>query len=315
MNGALPVIGPSPAAGQSWTGALPPQCDGAVDDQSGAGRLAEVLIDSVRSLPGAIVAFSGGVDSAVVCAAAVRALGAQACLAVTAVNPALASGEREEAEELAWRIGIRHLLIQTGEGGDPRYIRNSGDRCYWCKSSLYTSIRAAVTEPWPILNGTNFDDLSDVRPGLRAAGEAGVLSPLAALGIGKQQVRTIARHWNLPVWDKPAMPCLASRIAQGVPVTPGHLAMIDRTEGVLRQAGFRICRVRLHAGPLARIEVDRDRVGELVAWLAMPGNSDLFHAAGFRFVTVDVAGFRSGSLNVLPAGPSASPLPCRRTDP
>ncbi len=256
-------------------------------------------MELVRSLPGAIIAYSGGVDSAVVAAAAVRALGAERVLAVTAVSPSLPSGELDAARQLAVGMGLRHQVVRTDETNDPRYRRNAGDRCFFCKAALYATIRRDVKLPWPILNGTNTDDLGDFRPGLQAAAEASVRSPLAELNLGKTMVRAIARLWGLTCHDKPAGPCLASRIAPGIEVTRERLAMIDAAEGLLRQAGFRDLRVRVHADSLARVEVPASELARAVEWLARPDRLNEFRDLGFRFVTLDLAGLRSGSMNDL----------------
>jgi pyridinium-3,5-biscarboxylic acid mononucleotide sulfurtransferase len=262
-------------------------------------QASEQLVELFRALPGVIIAFSGGVDSAVVAAAAVRALGPMRALAVTAVSPSLPAGELAAARQLAAELGIRHQVVNTDEGNDPRYRRNAGDRCFYCKTALYATIRRAVELPWPILNGTNAEDLGDFRPGLRAAAEASVRSPLAELNIAKSMVRAIARLWGLACHNKPAGPCLASRIAPGVAVTPERLAMIDAAECRLRQAGFCDLRVRLHADNLARIEVPADDLASAMEWLACPDRLNGFRDLGFRFVTLDLAGLRSGSMNEL----------------
>jgi uncharacterized protein len=258
----------------------------------------ERLVETLRSYGRVAVAYSGGVDSTVVAQAAQEALG-DAAIAVTAVSDSLASGELEEARELARRIGIRHRVIHTEEFADPNYLRNAPDRCYFCKSELYGRLSGLLGELGAdvIASGANTDDLGDHRPGMRAAAENGVRHPLQECGLGKAEVRALARAWGLPTWDKPATPCLSSRIAYGEEVTPERTRMIDQAEQWLRQRGLRILRVRYHKGDLARIEVPLDDLPRL-ADLQLRGELvTAFRALGFKFVTLDLEGFRSGSFN------------------
>jgi uncharacterized protein len=267
-------------------------------DRTASQRAA--LLAYLEPLPSAAVAFSGGVDSAVVAQAAYLALGDRA-LAVTGVSASLASGELQLAREIAAQIGIRHEIISTDELARAGYAQNSPDRCYHCKTELYTKL----TELAPrfgvqvLLNGANLDDLGDYRPGMRAAGEFRVLSPLADCGLNKADVRELARSWNLPCADKPATPCLSSRIAYGEQVTPERLARIDQAEVFLKELGLGEIRVRLHAGELARIEVPLD----VLALVSQPELREQItqrlRSLGFRFVTLDLQGFRSGSMNSL----------------
>jgi uncharacterized protein len=260
------------------------------------------LLATLRGYGRVAVAFSGGVDSTVVAQAARDALG-DAALAVTAVSESLAEGEREEAEALARRIGIRHRLIRTEEFADPNYLRNHPDRCYFCKSELYGRLAGLLGALGAdvIASGANADDLGDHRPGMRAAGEHGVRHPLLECGLNKAAVRDLARAWGLPIFDKPATPCLSSRIAYGESVTPERVAMIDRAEQWLRQRGFRLLRVRYHNGDMARIEVPIDELPRLAGPELRGELARAFHALGFRYVTLDLEGFRSGSLNgVIP---------------
>ena len=248
------------------------------------------------------VAFSGGVDSAVVARAAFEALG-PATVAVTAVSDSLASGELEEAVALAEQIGIRHRVIRTEEFADPNYLKNAPDRCYFCKSELYGRLSSLLgsLDVDVIASGANADDAGDHRPGMRAAAENGVRHPLLECGLTKAVVRDLARAWGLPTWDKPATPCLSSRIAYGEKVSPERVRMVDQAESWLRARGLRLLRVRYHNGDLARVEVPPEAFAALVA----PGVSQemvaAFRALGFKFVTLDLEGFRSGSLNsVIP---------------
>ena len=249
------------------------------------------------------VAYSGGVDSAVVARAVYEACGDLA-FAVTAVSPSLASGELENARQIARQIGIRHLVIETHEFSQSGYIQNAGNRCYFCKSELYTQLESlAISEPYDVIvNGANADDVGDHRPGMVAATEHQVRSPLIEVGLTKAEVRELAREWGLPVWDKPASPCLSSRIAYGVEVTPDRVARVDAAEQWLRETlGIRELRVRLEAGDLARIEVPLTEVPRLAAPDIGAAVTSKFKSLGFRYVTLDLEGFRSGSLNaVLP---------------
>ena len=258
------------------------------------------LLSRLRELGSCAVAYSGGVDSAVVAKAAQLALGDRA-VAVTGTSASLAAGELEAAENVARIIGIRHVVLGTGEFARPEYVRNASDRCYHCKTELYTQLERILEELGvaAIVNGANADDVSDYRPGMRAAGEHQVQSPLAELGITKVEVRELAAQWKLPVWDKPASPCLSSRVAYGQEVTPARLSMIDRAEQFLREQGFRICRVRYHAGDKASIEVPLAEVERLLAPALRTAVDEKLLALGFREVTIDPAGFRSGSLNEL----------------
>lgn len=260
----------------------------------------EALLAYLQPLESAAVAFSGGVDSAVVAQAAYVALGERA-VAVTGVSASLASGELEHAQQIAQQIGIRHQIVSTDELTRAGYVQNSPDRCYHCKTELYTRL----TELAPqfgvavLLNGANTDDLGDYRPGMRAASEFRVLSPLADCGLNKADVRELARHWNLPCADKPATPCLSSRIAYGEQVTPERLARIDQAEVFLKELGLGEIRVRLHAGELARIEVPLDVLPQVAQPEVREQITQRLRALGFRFVTLDLQGFRSGSLNSL----------------
>jgi pyridinium-3,5-biscarboxylic acid mononucleotide sulfurtransferase len=246
------------------------------------------------------VAFSGGVDSAVVAKAARLALGERVVL-VTGTSAALADGELDAARRLSELIGVRHVEIATEEFANPSYVANAPDRCYHCKSELYTQLDrlAEGAGMKVVVNGANADDLGDYRPGMQAAAEHRVRSPLAECGITKQEVRALAAAWDLPVAEKPATPCLSSRVAYGQEVTPERLAMIDRAEQYLRSLGFRELRVRYHEGDLARIEVPSGDVTAFCEPEIRRAVVDELTQLGFKFATIDLAGFRSGSLNRL----------------
>lgn len=259
------------------------------------------LLELLSSFGRVGVAFSGGVDSAVVAAAAYRAVRDRA-IAFTAVSPSLPGGEREAAEALARWIGIRHEILETQEFSDPNYVRNSFNRCYFCKTELYRQVLAKAPA-WGIdvlVNGANADDRGDHRPGMLAAHEFAVRSPLLELNITKQEVREIAREWGLPVWDKPASPCLASRIAYGLEVTPERVARVDRAESFLRNLlNIRELRVRYEDHDLARVELPLDVLPRVVEAPLREQIVTELRRLGFRAVTLDLQGFRSGSFNEL----------------
>lgn len=260
--------------------------------------LAEQLIHAMAAYPSCMVAFSGGVDSAVVATAAYRALGDRA-VAWTGIGPAVPQSDREDAIRVTHAIGIRHEQVETSEISNPNYVNNGPDRCYHCKSTLFATMRT-----WGdrhgfdvIASGTNFDDLADYRPGLQAGKEWRVVTPLADLRIGKAAVRSIAQHWGLSVAEKLASPCLASRIAYGQVVTIGKLASIEAIERWLREKGFGDSRARVHAEGLLRIELSPSDWGRLLDENHRESCVELARSHGFHFVTLDIAGRASGSLN------------------
>lgn len=258
------------------------------------------LLDLIGGLESCAVALSGGVDSAVVAKAAHLALGDRA-LAVTGTSASLAEGELDDARLIASSIGIRHQVITTDELSREGYTRNAPDRCFHCKTELYTRLEGLAAELGvkTILNGANADDLGDYRPGMLAARDHDVRSPLAECGINKEEVRTLAADWKLPVWDKPASPCLSSRLAYGEQVTPERLRMIDQAERFLRDQGITPVRVRYHGGDLARVEVPLPLLPRLCEPAFRESLSQHLQTLGFKFVTLDLDGFRSGSLNAL----------------
>jgi uncharacterized protein len=258
------------------------------------------LVAILAKLPGVAVAFSGGIDSTVVAKAAFLVLGEKA-VAVTADSPSVARTELADARSLAKLIGIRHVVVATSEFENPDYLKNDGTRCYHCKTELYSTVEKLLPElAVPVVvSGANLDDMGDYRPGLLAAAEHSVRHPLQETGFTKSDVRELARHWGLPTWDKPASPCLSSRLAPGLAVTQERTARVEAAEAILRSLGLRECRVRYHEGELARVEVPASEVARLAS---EPVRSELtlqFHRLGFKFITLDLDGFRSGSLNEL----------------
>ena len=262
-----------------------------------AAKLAR-LREDLSGLDHAIVAYSGGADSAFLADVAHETLG-QKALAVTAVSPSLAPDERESARRLAAERGWRHREVETNELARDTYVRNAADRCYHCKTELFEVLAGlASAEGTTVLVGTNLDDASEHRPGQLAARERGVRAPLLDAGLSKDEIRALSHERGLATWDKPASACLASRIAYGIEVTAERLDRVGRAEAFLRSLGFGQLRVRDH-GDLARVEVPLEDVERLAAGDLRDRVAAHLRALGFRFVTLDLEGFRSGSMNAV----------------
>ncbi len=245
----------------------------------------------------ALIAYSGGVDSTLVAKIAYEVLGDRA-LAITAVSPSLLPEELEEAQIQAATIGIAHELVETQEMANPNYTANPVNRCYFCKSELHDTLKPlAQKRGYPyVVDGVNADDLRDYRPGIQAAKERGVRSPLAEVGVTKSEVRQLSQQLGLSWWDKPAQPCLSSRFPYGEEITIGKLQRVGRCEVYLRKLGYQNLRVRSE-GDTARIELSPEQIKEFVLKADLPQLVAVFQAYGFLYVTLDLEGYRSGKLN------------------
>lgn len=255
----------------------------------------EQLKGLLKSLPGAVIAYSAGVDSTFLTVVAREVLGDRV-LAVTAVSPTYPEHQLSEAKEWATRFGINHIVITTNEFNEPKFTSNPPERCYYCKMALFRELKKLAEEKgnWVLLDGANIDDLSDHRPGHRATAELGVRSPLQEVGLTKQEIRDFSKEMSLPTWDKPAYACLASRVPYGIRITPEVLKRIDLAESFLTSLGLAQIRVRDHF-PVARIEVGKTELDK--AWRNREIITGKLHQIGYPYVTLDLDGFRSGSMN------------------
>jgi uncharacterized protein len=265
-------------------------------------RAIAALHERMLALGSVAVAYSGGVDSTVLLAVALRALGPRA-VAVFGRSATVPGGEEEAALALAAALGARLRVVETGELEDPAFVANGPDRCFHCKRGLFELVRTVAAEEGlaAVLEGSNADDLGDFRPGLQAARQVGAQAPLLDLGLGKATVRAMAKELGLPNWDKPAMACLSSRVPYGRPIERAILARIDAAEHALRSLGLGRLRVRDH-GDVARLEVDSGEIALIAAEPVRTAVVEAVRAAGYRYVALDLSGYRTGAMNeVLPA--------------
>jgi uncharacterized protein len=261
------------------------------------------LYDRLRLLGRLMVAYSGGTDSAYLAWSAYQVLGSE-MVAVIADSPSLARADLRSAVDFAATHSIPLRIVETNELADPNYVRNGGDRCFHCKDELFevmTNLCDSVASGMPLAYGMNVDDIGDFRPGQKAAAQHNVLAPLAEAGLTKAEIRGLARQANLSVWDRPAAACLSSRIAYGLPVTPETLDRIEQAEAFLASLGLRQFRVR-HHGEIARVEIARAEMEQIFSLTILDQISTTLKRLGYKFITLDLEGFRSGSMNgLLPA--------------
>jgi uncharacterized protein len=265
-------------------------------DQTARQKLKR-LHDILRELDGVVVAFSGGVDSTFLLRVCADILG-DGVVAVTATSPTYIDEEYREATGFAESLGVEHLTIESHELDVLSFRSNPPRRCYYCKKELFGQLLEIAEERGikHVLDATNADDPSDYRPGMEAAEELGVRSPLVEADLHKDEIRELSRQMNLPTWNKPAMACLASRFPYGEEITEGKLSRVEKAEKILRKKGFRQSRVRSH-GDIARIEVPAEHIDKIVAEGCRKGIAAAFKKLGFTYITVDVEGYRTGSMN------------------
>jgi len=257
----------------------------------------EQLREIFRELESVIVAYSGGVDSSYVAYVANAELGPRA-VCITGQSASLPAFQRTEIDRVVERFGFQHEVIRTDELDNPSYRANNSDRCFFCKDELYTKLETVARGRGiqTIVDGSTVDDLGDYRPGRRAAAQHAVRSPLIEVGLSKSEVRELSRRATLPTWDKPASPCLSSRIAYGTTVTIERLSKVDRGEEILREFGFREFRVR-HHDQLVRLEIATAEMDQILRKEVFEELATRFRELGFKYVTLDLEGFRSGSMN------------------
>jgi uncharacterized protein len=265
--------------------------------ETDAARKEAELLARLAELPSLVVAVSGGADSAYLAWAAHRALGTRA-LSVTAISPSYSAYDRAELEKFIADTGVRHEFVETHEMENPAYRANAGDRCYYCKDELFNVLDELANARGfaAVAYGVNADDMSDFRPGQRAAAEHQVLAPLLDANMNKADIRVLSQRAGLPTWDRPASACLSSRLPYGTEVTPERLLLVENGEAILRELGFRQFRVRLH-DKLARIEIAAEELPLAMTPEMGATISRRFKAAGFLYVALDLEGYRQGSLN------------------